>query len=95
MSKINIAQGIKREAILEGEGQAAKIMQEARSLCEALENISAAINSGDALDSSALKLRLSEQYVEALSEILRKSNVVMIPKGDSSSDNVFSAQNVA
>ena len=36
MSKINIAEGIKRESILEGEGQAQTILQEAKSLCEAL-----------------------------------------------------------
>lgn len=36
MSKINIAEGIKREAILDGEGQAKAILQEAKSLTEAL-----------------------------------------------------------
>lgn len=44
MSKINIAQGIRREAILDGEGRAATILQEAKSLCEALDSISAAIS---------------------------------------------------
>lgn len=32
LSKINIAEGIKREAVLEGEGHASKILQEAKSL---------------------------------------------------------------
>ena len=38
---------------------------------------------------------MSEQYVEALAEILRKSNVVMIPNESATDGNVFSAQNVA
>lgn len=59
-SKINIAEGIRREAILDGEGQAAKILQEAKSLCESLKSISEAININKDEGSKALKLRLSE-----------------------------------
>ena len=43
-SKINIAEAIKREYVLEGEGQAAAILQEALSLCESLDSISSSIN---------------------------------------------------
>jgi hypothetical protein len=43
-SKINIAEGIKTEQILDGEGQAQRILQEARSLCESLDSIGQAIN---------------------------------------------------
>lgn len=39
-SKINIAQGIKREHVLEGEGQAKKIMQETLALTESLNSLS-------------------------------------------------------
>lgn len=81
-SKINIAEGIKREAVLNGEGEASKILQEARSLCESLTSISKAIastKSGGAQDSEALNLRLSEQYLDALSEILSKSSILMTP----------------
>jgi regulator of protease activity HflC (stomatin/prohibitin superfamily) len=46
LSKINIAEGIKREAILNGEGQAQTILQEAKSLSEALVSISSAIGGG-------------------------------------------------
>jgi hypothetical protein len=46
-SKINIAEGIKREHILDGEGQAAAILQEAKSLCESLDAISGAINTNE------------------------------------------------
>lgn len=65
-SKINVAQGIKRQAILDGEGQAEKIMQEAKSLTQALESISNQIKHSGGTESGALKLRLSEQYIEAL-----------------------------
>lgn len=43
-----------------------------------------------------MKLRLSEQYIDALSEILNKSTVVMVPEEKhGSSSNPMSAQNVA
>lgn len=38
-SKINIAEGVKREAVLNGEGQARRILLEAESLCESLDSI--------------------------------------------------------
>ena len=82
-SKINIAEGIKREHILDGEGQAAAILQEAKSLCESLDSISSAINMNEGSGGQALKLRLSEQYMETLNDIYKKANVLMIPKGDS------------
>jgi hypothetical protein len=44
MSKINLAESVKREFILDGEGQAAAILQEAKSLCESLDSISNSIN---------------------------------------------------
>lgn len=59
-SKINIAEGIKREHILDGEGQAAAIIQEAKSLCESLDAISNAIIQNKGTGGQALKLRLSE-----------------------------------
>lgn len=82
MSKINIAEGVKREAVLNGEGQARKILLEADSLCESLDSISVAIKSG--VDKSeALNLRLTEQYLEALEKILGKSSTLMVPAGSS------------
>ena len=62
-SKINIAEGIRQEHILEGEGEAQRILQEANSLCESLGNIGNALNAsnvGGAADSKALNLRLTE-----------------------------------
>ena len=92
-SKINIAEGIKREHILEGEGQAASILQEARSLCESLESISKSIQLNDGKGGQALKLRLSEQYMETLSEVYRKTSVLMVPSGEEG--NTGSTQEVA
>ena len=61
-SKINSAEATKKESVLEGEGQAAAILQEARSLCEALNSISFALEKSnlDENDNSALNLRLTE-----------------------------------
>lgn len=50
-SKINIAKAIKREHVFEGQGESAKITNEAKSLCEALNNISAALDHGGLADS--------------------------------------------
>jgi len=82
-SKINIAEGIKQGAILEGQGAAAQILQEARGICESLDRISGAIESGEGgKGQDALRLKLTEQYIQALNEILSKANVLMIPQGD-------------
>ena len=59
-SKINIAEGVKRNHVLDGEGQAAAILQEAKSLCESLDSISHSINENAGAGGQALKLRLSE-----------------------------------
>jgi len=45
-SKINIAEGIKQAAILEGQGEASRILQEARGICESLDRISGALETG-------------------------------------------------
>jgi len=94
LSQVNIAEGIKKEAILEGEGQAAKILMESKSLCESLNSIAFSINHNkEQGGGQALKLRLSEQYIEAFNNILSKSNVLMVPEG--ASQGVTSPSNVA
>ena len=45
-SKINIAEGIKQAAILEGQGEASRINEEARGICESLDRISSALETG-------------------------------------------------
>ena len=79
-SKINSAEASKKEQVFEGKGQAATIVQEAKSLCEALNSISFALQQSDVQSSQqALNLRLTEQYMDALEQILRKSTSLMIP----------------
>jgi regulator of protease activity HflC (stomatin/prohibitin superfamily) len=59
-SKINIAEGIKQAAILEGQGSASKILQEARGICESLERISSSIDARSGKGQDALRLKLTE-----------------------------------
>jgi len=77
-AKINIAEGIKQAAILEGQGASAKIVQEARGICESLEKIASVIDA-DGRGQDALRLKLTEQYIGALNEILSKANVLVMP----------------
>ena len=68
-SKINIAEGEKQAMILDGEGAAEKITQEARSIVESLRNIGdALLNDRGVLNDNALKLRLTEARVETDAE---------------------------
>ena len=82
-SKINSAEASKRESVMHGEGEAAAILQEAKSLCQALDNISDALRFAnlESDESLALNLRLTEQYMEALELIMKKSTTLMIPTG--------------
>ncbi len=94
-SKINIAEGIKQAAILEGQGGASKILQEARGICESLERISNAIESGpNGKGQDALRLKLTEQYIQALNDILAHSKILMIP-GESGNSNGVNTKTVA
>lgn len=96
-AKINIAEGIKQAAILEGQGSASKILQEARGICESLERISSSIDARSGKGQDALRLKLTEQYIQALNEILARSNVLMIPPSSQHSEggNHLSVENVA
>jgi len=46
-SRINMALGIKRSLVLEGEGAAQQINQEARAVVDSIDNLSQAIQGGD------------------------------------------------
>ncbi len=60
-SKINMAEGYKQSQILEGQGKAMSITQEARSIVETLRNIGQSIKQADgSVSKEALKLRLAE-----------------------------------
>lgn len=87
-SKINIAEGFKQSAILQGQGESSRILQEARGICESLERIANSIEGGeDGRGKDALRLKLTEQYISSLNHILKTNNVVMLPtsSGNSSS----------
>lgn len=45
--------------------------------------------------SKALRLRLSEQYIEAVDEILKESSVLMVPDDDTGAGDITSPRNIA
>ena len=55
-----MAEGYKQSKVLEGQGKAQQISQEARSVVETLRNIGASLKTEGVLSEEALKLRLSE-----------------------------------
>ena len=61
-----------------GQGAAAQVIQEARSICESLDNIANSLGS-EGRGHKALELKLNEEYIQALQEILDKSKVVVLP----------------
>ena len=67
--------------MLEGEGAAARITQEASAIVQSLKNIGDALQpSNSELRDNALKLRLTEQYLAALSEIFKEAKIVGLPE---------------
>lgn len=96
-SKINIAEGEKQAMILDGEGAAEKITQEALSIVESLRNIGdALLNDRGVLNDNALKLRLTEQYLSTLGEVYKEAKIVGLPESTPGSNgNPFSTENVA
>jgi regulator of protease activity HflC (stomatin/prohibitin superfamily) len=87
---INIAEGDKSAAVLEGEGVATKIMQEARAIVEALENIAQAIEKDEKM--VALKLKLTERYLETMADILDKSKLIVIPPSSQNGNSDMTRQ---
>jgi regulator of protease activity HflC (stomatin/prohibitin superfamily) len=76
-SKINIAEGVRRELILEGDGEAQRILQENLAQVETIKQISEVIKNhqdqkGD-LPIPSINLSLTNQYLQALREIYKKS----------------------
>ena len=95
--KINIAEGYKQKKILEGQGKAELITQEARSIVQSLKSLGESIKrDDDSLSDSAIRLRLAESYVKTMHEIFDKSNIIVLPKQlESHSQNPFSSTNIA
>lgn len=83
---INIAEGDKSAAVLDGEGSATRILQEARAIVEALTNISKSIEKDEKM--VALKLKLTERYLEAMSDIIEESKILVLPASSNSRDSM-------
>ena len=96
--KVNIAEGIKQSAVLEGQGQAERILQEARSICESLDNISSALvfEGNEDIQDEALRLRMTEKYLQALHKVMSECTIVMLPENSGmGSSDPLSANNMA
>ena len=85
-SAINKALGTKQSLILQGEGAAQQITQEARGIVSSLEEIAAALRRSDGtMNESALRLRLSQQYIGALNKIYAESKFIVLPQSSGAS----------
>lgn len=78
-SEINVAEGVKTSSVLKAEGDAVKIFQEARGLVESLKLIGESLKNPNT--EYAVRLKLCENYIRALANILSKAEVVMLPTG--------------
>lgn len=98
-SGINSAQGVKEGTILEGQGEAEKITNEARAIVDSLDSIAQSLTSGTEgapLREEAIRLRLTERYLAALKNVLGETQVIMMPaNGASGENNPMSPQNMA
>jgi len=99
-SHINIAEGQKQSVIFEGQGGAAKTVLEAKALVESIRNIGGAmIDAQGNVNSNALKVRITESYLDALSKIYGEVKIVGLPGGQSEggadSSNPLSVENIA
>ena len=79
-SQINIAEGHKQSVIYEGQGGAEKIVLEAKALVEAIRNIGdAMIDDEGKTNKNALKIRITDAYLEALKKIYSQVQIVGLP----------------
>lgn len=74
---VNTAEGQRRSVILEAEGEAEAILARARASARALEVLSAAI--GKSGGTSAVSMRLAEQYIESFGKLAKRSTTVVLP----------------
>lgn len=89
-SLINQAEGEKQSQILEGKGMATKTLNEAKAICESLNQVSDSIRGDPELVS--LKLKLTEKYLEQYENILSKSRLIVLPSGKSEESNTLFKQ---
>ena len=99
-SQINIAEGLKQSVIFEGQGGAEKIVLEAKALVEAIRNIGdAMIDSEGHTNKNALKIRITDAYLEALKKIYGEVKIIGLPNSIESTsgrqDSPLTPENIA
>ena len=86
-SEINIAEGLKQTIIYEGQSGAEKILLEAKALVQAIKEIGNALISDDGrVNANAMKLRLTDTYLETLNRVYSEVKLVGLPKGGAAGD---------
>ena len=100
-SLINLAEGQKQSVIFEGQGGAEKILMEAKALVESIRQIGDGMIDADGkINQNALKIRITDNYLEALSRIYNEVKVLGLPGGRggasvNESGNPLSAETLA
>ena len=96
-SQINIAEGHKQTVIFDGQGGAEQIILEAKALVEAIKQIGdAMIDENGNINQNALKIRITENYLDTISNIYKEVKIVGLPESNGSdSSNPLSPENIA
>ncbi len=84
---INLSQGEKQRRINEAEGQALSIKMIADATAQSLAMVGTAISAPGGTD--ALRMKLVQQYVAQLSDVIREGDVAMFPAGLATVKGIF------
>lgn len=76
-SFINVAEGKRQSIILEAEGEAAAIRLQAEASAEAVRMLAEAIETNGG--SSAVSMKIAEQYVTAFGKVAKEGTTVLLP----------------
>lgn len=84
-AEINLAEGKRRAIILQAEAEAQEILLRADATAKGIDRLADAIGRQDG--SSAVSLRVAEQYIKAFGNLAKESNTILLPSnsGDISS----------
>lgn len=89
---INLSEGEKQRRINEAEGQALAIKMIADATAKSLAMVGSAISAPGGTD--ALRMKLVEQYVAQLSDVIKEGNVAMFPAGLATIKGIFEELNL-
>lgn len=89
---INLSEGEKQRRINEAEGQALAIKMIADATAKSLAMVGGAISAPGGTD--ALRMKLVEQYVAQLSDVIKEGNVAMFPAGLATIKGIFEELNL-